>query len=361
MKCLALALLISAAGALPVTAADLAPKAAAEAAPKAPVAIERFEVPSTVSPEAKARLELIYRFLRAAPPQSKPTSIEEWDSRQAASDKFGISLSQPIVDALKVSLADDSLGGVPVVRFRPAGWKPTGQTLIFIHGGGYVTGSARGNASDAAQMAALTGNEVISVNYTLAPRGRWRAVTDEIVAVWQALLKSGAKPESIGIYGGSAGGGLAAGAVLKMRDKALPLPGALYLMSPWSDITATGDTITTLAAAEPLLTSESLAWGADLYADPADQKNPYVSPVYGDYSKAFPPTLIQVGTREMFVSHAVRHYQAIRGGGHEAVLDVYEGMPHGFPSLFTETPEGRTAFGRAADFFKTHLARGKAK
>lgn len=347
------ALLLSAAFALPAAAADPAPKTT--------VTVERFEVPSTVSPEAKARLELVYRFLRAAPPQTKPDSIEEWDRRQAASDTFGISLSQPIIDALKVTLADDRLGEVPVVRFRPAGWKPTGQTLIFVHGGGYVTGSARGNAGDAAQMAALTGNEVISINYTLAPRGRWQGVTDEVVAVWKALLATGAKPESVGIYGGSAGGGLAAGAVIKMRDEGLPLPGAMYLMSPWSDITATGETITTLAAAEPLLTSESLAWGADLYADPADQKNPYVSPVYGDYTKAYPPTLIQVGTREIFLSHAVRHYQAIRSGGQEAVLDVYEGMPHGFPSLFTETPEGRTAFGRAAEFFQTHLARADAK
>ena len=342
MKSFAAALALSITAALPASAMDPATKASST--------IDRYEVPSTVSPEAKARLELIYRFLRAASPQTKPDSIVEWDRRKAASDAFGASISQPIIDALRVSLADDRLGNVPVVRFRPAGWKPTGRTLLFVHGGGYVTGSARGNASDAAQMAALSGNEVISIDYTLAPRGRWQGVTDEIVAVWQALLKSGAKPNSVGLYGGSAGGGLAAGAVLKMRDKGLPLPGALYLMSPWSDITATGDTITTLAGAEPLLTSESLAWGADLYADPADQKHPYVSPVYGDYSKAFPPTLIQVGTREIFLSHAVRHYQAIRGGGHEAILDVYEGMPHGFPSLFTETPEGRTAFGRAPNF-----------
>lgn len=316
---------------------------------------DRYAIPSTVSPEAADRLKLIYSFLRGAPRQMEPASVADWDRNRAQADAFGVSLSKPVVDALKVTVAEERMGGVPVLRVRPASWKPTGRTLVFIHGGGYVTGSAAASTGDAARMAASTGNEVISIDYTVAPRGRWQSVTDEVLAVWQALLKSGAAPQSIGFFGGSAGGGLVAGAVLKMRDKGLPLPGALYLQSPWSDITATGETITTLAAAEPLLSSESLAWGANAYADPKDQKNPYVSPIYGDYTKAFPPTLIQVGTREIFLSHAVRHYQAIRSGGHEAILDVYEGMTHGFPSLFGETPEGATAIARASEFFASRL------
>ena len=101
--------------------------------------------------------------------------------------------------------------------------------------------------------------------------------------------------------------------MLKMRDQGLPLPGALWLLSPWSDITATGDRYTTLATADPILNSTRLVWDAEAYAPVADRKNPYVSPVYCDYSKAFPPTLTQVGTREIFQSCAVREYQVIRG------------------------------------------------
>lgn len=317
--------------------------------------VDRFAIASTVSREAAQRLQVVYDFLRSLPKATKPASLEEWDRNKARSDAFGIAMGKPVLEALKVSVTEERLGNVPVVRVRPANWKPSGRALVYIHGGGYTGGSALSNAVDAAHMAAATGLEVISIDYTVAPRGKWQAVTGEVVAVWQALLKSGFKPNRIGIFGGSAGGGLAAGAVLKMRDQGLPLPGALYLQSPWSDISATGDTITTLAAAEPLLTSESLGWGADAYVDPVDQKHPYVSPVYGDYSKPFPPTLIQVGTREIFLSHAVRHYQAIRSGGHEAVLDIYEGMPHGFPTLFADVPEGRIAIARAAEFFKAHL------
>ena len=104
-----------------------------------------------------------------------------------------------------------------------------------------------------------------------------------------------------------------------------------------------------------MLDLNSSRWGANVYADPKDQKNPYASPVYGDYAKAFPPTLIQGGTREMLLSNFVRQYQAIRGGGHEAVLDLYEGMPHVFQGSLPNAPETHTAIARAAAFFKLHL------
>jgi len=315
----------------------------------------RYSIASTVSAEAAARLKLFGSFLRRAPAPKKPASLEEWDRKRAEGEAFAAQFNKPIVDRLRPTITDERMGGVPIVRVRPANWRPTGRTLVFIHGGGYVTGSARASIGEVSVMAATSGDEIVAIEYTKAPRGDWRLATDQVLSVWDALLKTGVDAQSVGLYGGSAGGGLAAGSVLKMRERGMPLPGALYLQSPWSDITPTGDTITTLASADPLLTSTSLAWGADLYAAPEDQKNPYVSPVYGDYTKAFPPTLIQVGTREIFLSHAVREYQAIRGGGHEAVLDVYEGMPHGFPALFSGTPEGDTAIKRAADFFRTHL------
>ena len=204
-------------------------------------------------------------------------------------------------------------------------------------------------------MSTASGHEVISIDYTLAPRADWHVVTDQVLAVWKAVLASGVKPESVGIMGDSAGGGLAAGSVLKMRDHHLPLPGALYLISPGADISGEGDTYKTLAAADPILSTETTSWSAEAYAAVADQKNPYVSPVYGDYTQAFPPTLLQVGTREHLLSSSVREYQAIRSGGHQAVLDVYEGMPHVWLSLIPQAPETKIAIKRATDFFALHL------
>ncbi len=315
----------------------------------------RFQIPSTVSVQATKDLSIAYRATAAAPAATEPKSAEEWAHRRALLEKHLIPLSKASADKLGVTLTDEQLGGVSVVRLRPAGYKPNGRLLIYLHGGAYTVFSAHSRLGPPAPVVAATGDEAISVDYTVAPQGNWKIATDQVIAVWRAVLATGIKPGDVGIFGDSAGGGLAAGSVLKMRDLGLPLPGALYLMSPWSDITTTGDSLQTLADFDPSLAPERLAWSANAYAAPDDQKNAYVSPVYGDYSRAFPPTLIQGGTREILLSDFVRLYQAIRGGGHEAVLDLYEGMPHVFQSLTPGSPEARTAIARAALFLNKHL------
>jgi acetyl esterase/lipase len=130
------------------------------------------------------------------------------------------------------------------------------------------------------------------------------------------------------------------------------------LWSPWADITNSGDSAITLKNFEPAhIYDKHLKPSADAYADPKDQKHPYVSPIYGDYSKGFPPTLIQGGTREIFLSHFVRQYRAIDGAGGMAVLDLYEGMPHIFqvrPEM-ADAPETAAALKKMATFLKRHL------
>jgi acetyl esterase/lipase len=321
-----------------------------------PEEVDRFAIPSTISPEAARGLRTLYGLIKAQPKRKKPLSAEDWDRQNARISAIVSPLNMKTLKELDATTATETLGGVPVIRIRPKGYKANGRTLIYLHGGGYTLFSAATLVGLPASIASASGTEVISVDYTLAPRGNCRTVTDQVIAVWKALLASGATPKATGILGDSAGGGMAAGVVFKMRDQGLELPGALYLLSPWADLTRTGDTYTTLGAADPLLDAESLSWSAEAYADPADLKNPYASPIYGDYTKAFPPTLIQAGTREIFLSHAVRQYQAIRAGGHEAILDMYEGMPHVHQTLIPNAPESRTAIARAAAFFEAHLS-----
>ncbi len=178
------------------------------------------------------------------------------------------------------------------------------------------------------------------------------------MTVIQTLIKEGHSLKEIAIYGESAGGGLAAGTVLKLRDKGLGMPAAVVLWSPWADITETGDTYTTLQQADPLLYyPKNLKHCADAYADPADQKHPYVSPVYGDYSKGFPPTLIQAGTREIFMSNAIRQYQAIDTAGIPVKLDLYEGMWHIFQVFNYELPESKLARNKVKAFLKQHVGK----
>jgi acetyl esterase/lipase len=134
------------------------------------------------------------------------------------------------------------------------------------------------------------------------------------------------------------------------------MPAAAVLVSPWVDVTRSGDTEFTLARADPNhLYEEHSKNAAGAYADPKDQKDPYASPVYGDFSKGFPATLIQGGTKEILLSGFIRLYQALDAAGQTVKLDLYEGMPHNFPSKIPEAPEGRLARRKIKDFVKRHL------
>ena len=157
------------------------------------------------------------------------------------------------------------------------------------------------------------------------------------------------------MYGDSAGGGLAAGSVLKMLDEGVGMPAALVLWSPWTDLTRVGDTFFTLGEADPLIPNDLWKNSAGAYANPSDQKNPYVSPAYGNFSNGFPPTLIQGGTKEMLLSDFVRLYQALDQAGNPVKLDIYEGMPHVFQTFLQNTTESNIAISKTSDFLKEHL------
>lgn len=316
----------------------------------------RYEIPTTVSKEAAAALTAVYQRISQFPLGASPASAKEWKQKQAFMEQLFRPMTEAVADALKIKRTNDVIGGVDVVRLSPPSYKANEQELIYMHGGGYVLFSAYSMLTIPALVAAATGLEVISIDYTLAPEGNWRSATDQVVTVWKEQLSAGRRPESVGVFGDSAGGGLAAGSILKMRDLGLPLPGALYLISPWSDITDTGDTFTTLASFDPTLTSESLASGANAYVALEDRNHPYASPLNGDYSQAFPPTLIQAGTREILLSQAIRHYDVIASGKGACILDIYEGMPHAFQALIPHAPETQRSIARAASFFAKELS-----
>ena len=142
-----------------------------------------------------------------------------------------------------------------------------------------------------------------------------------------------------------------------MRDTGLGLPAAVVLWSPWADITETGDTYHSLRLVDPAyLYDRHLEAAADAYAAPGDQTHPYVSPVYGDFTSGFPPTLIQGGTREIFLSNFVRLYQALDTSGVPVKLDLYEGMPHVFQAV-PGLPESKLALVKVDAFLEQHLGK----
>lgn len=319
-----------------------------------PLVLAQATVPPTISPEAAKAFEQL-AGIKGKLAGPTPTTPEQWAARAAVIEQWGSKLGAPVLERLAPQVTEDDLGGVKVLRVKPRGGASSRRVLIYVHGGGYTSGSARSSLAAAALMADAADLEVVSVDYTIAPKGTWRAATAQVVAVYRGLVARNYRPASIGLFGESAGGGLVAGSVLLLRDENAKLPGAVVLQSPWSDITGAGDSYATLAAADPVLDLADLQPSADVYAAPSDQRLPYVSPVYGSYAKGFPPTLIQGGTREIFLSNFVRQYRAIEDAGGVAVLDLYEGMPHVFQVLMPETPEAQAAYAKAAAFWHEHL------
>lgn len=314
-----------------------------------------FQAPTTISTEARAALAKFRRAARDAPLPA-PDDVDGWKKVQAAIEARYAETSAAVVKHYQPRIDQRKLGGVPVLDIKPKGWTDNPRVLVYTHGGAYTMYSAHSRLLSAVPMAHDTGLRVLAVDYTLAPQAKWQQTTDQVVAVVRALRAEGVALKNLAIYGESAGGGLAAGAVLKMRDQGLGMPAAVVLWSPWSDITDTGDTYTTLQDADPLLCYRAnLAHCAAAYASPADQKHPYVSPVYGDYSKGFPPTLIQAGTKEIFLSNAVRHYQALDTAGISVKLDLYEGMWHIFQVFTHDIPEAKLARKKVRAFLDQQL------
>lgn len=316
---------------------------------------DRTFLPKTVSPEWAAYFDTV-PDAELIPMRPSPTDAKAWAAIHADYESQRLDGCHAIAEKLGVSITEKQLGGVPVLEITPAGWVDDGRLLVYAHGGAYTFFTSRSTLSSSAVAAHSTGMSVISIDYTNPPAAKWPQVIGQIVAVLTALGEAGHAMDKTAIFGDSAGGALAAGAVLKMRDDGQKLPAAVVLWSPWSDITETGDSFVTLKDYEPAYIYETcLAPAAAAYADPADHRHPYVSPVYGDYSRGFPPTLIQGGTREIFLSNFVRHYRAIDAGGQKAVLDLYEGMPHVFQNKLPESLEARTALAKMKEFLLEHM------
>jgi epsilon-lactone hydrolase len=316
---------------------------------------DQLYIPTTVSEAAKKEMLNLPASVDFEVPD--PDDLSGWRMLNQILEPGALNLSQSAVDRYDPTITEINLGGVNALDIKPKNWTDNGKVLVYTHGGAYTLLSANSTLWLSALAADSTGLRVISIDYTVAPFAKWNQSTDEVISVVQALKnQEGYSLKDIAIYGDSAGGGLAAGTVLKMRDNGMEMPAAVVLWSPWADVTESGDTYITLKHSDPFLGNTSLLnKSADAYANPEDQNNPYVSPVYGNFSNGFPPTLIQGGTKEIFLSDFVRMYQALDQAGVPVKLDIYEGMPHVFQSFSLDTPESDTALSKMNDFLKQHL------
>lgn len=234
----------------------------------------------------------------------------------------------------------------------PAPVPASGRVLIYLHGGGFVLGSAQTNLVTPIRVGRDAGMPVLSVEYRLAPEHPFPAALNDALAAYRWLLDAGIDAPSIGVFGDSAGGGLTLSLALRIRDAGLPQPGALAVLSPSVDGLARGDTQVTLQGFDPVLGPPDPG-RSRLYAGDAPLDDPLVSPVYADLS-GLPPLLIQVGTRERLLSDSVRLARNARRDGVPVTLDIWEGMWHVWQDHPT-IPEATAATAEIGAFFVEHL------
>ncbi len=306
-------------------------------------------VPSTVSPEAQA-------FLRVARPGAITSrTVEEWQALREAANAGML----PESEQARMAFVSESevlvVGGVSTLVVTPKEYESShdGRITLYFHGGGYALTPPEVQYALIGPMARATGLRVYAPDYRLAPEHPYPAALEDCLAVMRALHERfGA--ENIFLWGDSAGGGLGLATVLRARVEGLPFPSAVGLISPMTDLTKTGDTYYTLEGISPVLHYEkNIRCLAEIYAADAVMTDPLLSPVYADYSQGFPPTIIQVGTRDLLLSNSVRLYRAMKRGGIDVEISMWEGMWHVFQSV-TELPESKEAFKELAEFSKGH-------
>ena len=275
-------------------------------------------VPASISPQGQAWL--------AAAAQRRNSG--GGNDIQAGADAALLFL-RPMAAGFQGSMETIALSsGAKLYRATPEGRSGRLAEVAYfdVHGGGFVAGGGEMCQLIAKLRAMDYGAEVYAVDYRLAPQHPFPAALDDCIEAYRMILEQ--RPASTMVVGGaSAGGNLAAALMLRARDEGLGLPLALLLQTPAMDMTYAGDSHRTNLYLD--VNIGGALDGPDSYAADSDPSNPYLSPLFGDFSKGWPPTLLTTGTRDLLLSDTVRMHRALRRAGVQAELHVSEASPHG--------------------------------
>lgn len=222
------------------------------------------------------------------------------------------------------------------------------SAILFLHGGGYVFGTPVGYRNLAGHLARSSGVAVLVARYRRAPEDPFPAGLDDALAAYDALLSKGLEPKRIAFAGDSAGAGLILSALLTLRNQGKDLPAAAVLMSPWSDLEATGESMTANAGVDLMASAEGMRALGSMYA-PGREGDPIASPVNGDYS-GLCPLFIQVGAHETLLDDSTRVRDKARAAGVPVRFEVFPEMQHVFQLGAGTFPEADDAIAKAGSY-----------
>jgi len=300
---------------------------------------------ATLSPEARQVMEEALARPRAVPPPADDHAA--WVRLQAEVEARSRPVCERTLARFAPTLVEREFAGMPALSIQPQQTDQGRAPLLFLHGGGYTTFSARSSLFASVPLAAELRREVIALDYPLAPGA---TVTTTVPAASRALAGVLTEYPGAALAGDSAGGGLAVAVCNHLLQDSDLRPSSLLLISPWTDLGERGDSRLTLRDHDPVLQWEpGLAACAAAYAAGAVD-DPAASPVLADYDAGFPPTLIVCGSREILLSDSLRLYRRLQEAGAAAVLDLHDGLHHSFPVVTPLAPEARQARATMREF-----------
>jgi epsilon-lactone hydrolase len=293
---------------------------------------------------AQSEIEAIRALL-----SSKPRPVE-WPERRNRLDEVGS--VWPVADDVKLTAVD--VNGVPGEWSILPG-SDSSRVLMLFHGGGYCSGSIVSHRRLITEAGRAAGIRTLAIGYRLAPEHPFPAAYDDVFTAWRFLRGQNIPAEHIAIGGDSAGAGLTLALISRLHDAQEELPGCAWLISPWTDLTMSGPTLSSKEAVDPLIHKQYLLELADAYLPAGmDRKDPRVSPLYADL-KGFPPVLIQVGSAETLLDDATR-FAAVAGAADVRVtLEIWPQMIHAWPLWNARLESGRSALASAGAFIRQHL------
>ena len=229
------------------------------------------------------------------------------------------------------------------------------RVVFFVHGGGFMIGSPAIYRHLVSRLSQSAGCAVFSLDYRLAPENPHPAALDDVLRAWHWLTSGPRRALRVAAAGDSAGGNLVLAALLRLAESQQPLPAAVAAMAPWTDLSISGESVSTNRRADPYLPAELLRPVASAYLQGADPRSPEASPLFGDFSR-FPPMLIHVGSTEVLLDDARRLERTARQAGVEVMLKTWPGLPHVFQLFSPLVPEGRRSLQELGGFLRQHLA-----
>jgi len=229
-----------------------------------------------------------------------------------------------------------------------------GRVIMFLHGGGYISGSLDSHRHMVAQAGREARARTLALGYRLAPEHPFPAALEDAIAGYRFLLSQGLEPKHIAVAGESAGGGLAIATLVSVRDAGLALPACTWCSSPWVDLEASGDSMTTKAPVDPLIQKPYSLELAAAYLNGADPRTPLASPIYAEL-KGLPPMLIQVGSAETLLDDAVRLARVAGAADVRVTLEVWPDMIHAWHLFYQQVAAGRHALAAVGAFIRSML------